>query len=117
MDRFVTRARQLRASQTGAEAKLWQALRNRKLSRWKFRRQWPIDRSIVDFACIDAKLVIEVDGATHSTDAEIARDAYRTRVLETCGYHVLPIPNADVYENLPGVMETILAELEHRVHL
>ena len=117
MERFVRRAQQLRASQTSAEAKLWQALRNRKLSRWKFRRQWPIDRYIVDFACIDAKLVIELDGATHSTDAEIARDAHRTRVLEACGYHVLRILNADVYENLPGVMETILAEIEHRVHL
>jgi very-short-patch-repair endonuclease len=117
MHRFVARARQLRASQTSAEAKLWQALRNRSLSRWKFRRQWPIDQYIVDFVCLDAKLVIEVDGATHSTESELAADAHRTRVLERCGFHVLRILNVDVYRNLPGVLETILAELEHRIHL
>ena len=117
MHRFVARARQLRASQTSAESKLWQALRNRTLSRWKFRRQWPIDQYIVDFVCLDAKLVIEVDGATHSTEGELAADAHRTRVLERCGFHVLRILNVDVYRNLPGVLETILAELEHRIHL
>jgi very-short-patch-repair endonuclease len=52
------RARKLRESQTSAEAKLWQALRNRRLARWKFRRQHPIDRYVVDFVTIDGKLIV-----------------------------------------------------------
>lgn len=75
---------------------------------WKFRRQSPIDRFIVDFVCHDAKLVIEVDGATHGTADERERDRLRTLVLETCGFHVLRVTNADVYDNLDGVRETIL---------
>jgi very-short-patch-repair endonuclease len=66
---------------------------------------------------LDAKLVIEVDGATHSTDNEVVRDNERTQVLEACGYHVMRVSNADIYDNLDGVMETILAELERRVCL
>ncbi len=92
---------------------LWQALRNRMLARWKFRRQHPVDRYVVDFVCLDAKLVIELDGATHSTEAEIARDRERTRILEACGCQVIRFTNAEVYSNLDGVIETILAELEH----
>ncbi|WP_230533001.1 endonuclease domain-containing protein [Microvirga roseola] len=115
MQRFIQRAQQLRQRQTGAEALLWQALRNRKLARWKFRRQHPIDRYVVDFVCLDAKLVIEVDGATHSTDREIRQDVERVRVLEACGYLVIRFVNAEIYDNLDGAVETILAELERRV--
>jgi very-short-patch-repair endonuclease len=59
---------------TNAESKLWQALRNRRLAKWKFRRQHPIDRYIVDFVTLDGKLVVEVDGVTHSTPLEVRRD-------------------------------------------
>ncbi|WP_112663135.1 endonuclease domain-containing protein [Microvirga flavescens] len=114
MKRFVERARRLRQEQTNAETLLWQALRNRRLSRWKFRRQHPIDRFIADFVCLDGKLIIEVDGATHSTDEELRRDVERTLILESCGYLVLRVTNAEVYENIDGVMETVLAALEHR---
>ena len=117
MQRFIQRARHLRHRQTRAEDLLWQALRNRMLARWKFRRQHPVDRYIADFACLDARLVIEIDGATHSTEREIRKDEQRTRVLEICGYHVMRFANAKIYDNLDGVMETILAELERRVHL
>jgi very-short-patch-repair endonuclease len=65
--RFIARARKLRENQTGAEDRLWRALRGRKLSNWKFRRQHPIDRFTVDFCCLESKLVLEVDGATHGT--------------------------------------------------
>jgi very-short-patch-repair endonuclease len=116
MHRFIARARKLREQQTSAEARLWHALRNRKLQGWKFKRQWQIDRYVVDFACLGAKLVIELDGATHGTNAEMARDAGRTRVLESCGFHVLRVSNTEVFENLDGVLDTILAELEHRAH-
>src|SRR5437879_9545187 len=73
MDKFKATARNLRASQTSAEAKLWQALRNRRLARWKFRRQHSIDRYVVDFVTLDGKLIVEVDGATHAESSELAR--------------------------------------------
>jgi very-short-patch-repair endonuclease len=107
MERFKQRARRLRASQTSAEARLWYALRNRNLARWKFRRQHPIDRFVVDFVTLEGKLVIEVDGATHSTALELARDAERTRILESNGFLVLRVTNLDVYKNLGGVLEAI----------
>jgi very-short-patch-repair endonuclease len=107
MERFKRRSRRLRASQTSAESRLWYALRNRKLARWKFRRQHPIDRYTVDFVTLEGKLIIEVDGATHSTDAEITRDAERTRILESYGFLVLRVTNIDVHENLDGVPEAI----------
>jgi very-short-patch-repair endonuclease len=110
----IPRARNFRRTQTSAEAKLWRVLRNRALNGWKFRRRHAIDRFIVDFACIEARLIVEVDGATHSTDAEIARDAARTEMLELCGFALLRIPNADIHEHLEGVRETILAALERR---
>lgn len=111
MDRFRKRARSLRAVQTNAESRLWRALRNRQLDRWKFRRQHPIDRYVVDFVSLERRLVVEVDGATHSTNREMERDAERTLVLEALGFHVIRVSNADVYGNLPGVLNLIFAEL------
>jgi very-short-patch-repair endonuclease len=107
MERFKNRSRKLRASQTSAEAKLWQALRGRRLARWKFRRQYPICGYIADFASVEGKLIVEVDGATHSTEAELARDAIRTRRIEAFGFLVVRVTNIDVYENLDGVLEMI----------
>jgi len=98
-------------SQTSAEAKLWQALRNRRLARWKFRRQHSIDRYVVDFVTLDGKLIVEVDGVTHAEPPELARDAARTKVLETCGFLVVRVSNIDVYDNLEGVMEMIESTL------
>ena len=111
MERFKSRARRLRESQTSAEAKLWQALRNRQLARWKFRRQHPIDRYVVDFVTLDGKLIIEVDGVTHSSPSEIAHDDARTNVLEASGFLVLRVSNTDVYENLEGVLELVQSSL------
>jgi len=111
MDKFKARARSLRASQTSAEARLWQALRNRRLARWKFRRQHPVDRYIVDFVTIDGKLIVEVDGVTHAEPLELARDKVRSDVLAACGFLVVRVSNTDVYENLEGVLEMIESTL------
>jgi very-short-patch-repair endonuclease len=111
MDRFKARARALRVSQTNAEAKLWYALRNRRLARWKFRRQHPIDRYIVDFVTLAGKLIVEVDGVTHSTPLELKRDRARSAVLEACGFHIARVSNSEIYENLEGVLEMIAATL------
>jgi very-short-patch-repair endonuclease len=107
MEHFKRRARKLRARQTSAEARLWRMLRNRRLERWKFRRQHPIDRYIVDFVTLDGKLIVEVDGATHGEADEVVRDVERTRVLEALGFHIVRVNNSDVYENLDGVLEMI----------
>jgi very-short-patch-repair endonuclease len=61
----------------------------------------------VDFVTLHGKLIIEVDGMTHATDAEVAHDIERTRVLESLGFLVVRVTNADVYDNLDGVLEMI----------
>ncbi len=111
MKRPVSRARLLRRNATRAEDLLWKELRNRQLGRWKFRRQHPIDRFIVDFVSLDGRLVIEVDGATHSEPRDLRHDAERTRILESLGFHVVRITNEDVYSNMDGVLNSILHEL------
>jgi very-short-patch-repair endonuclease len=115
MDRFKTRARRLRAAQTSAEAKLWQALRARQMAHWKFRRQRPINEYVVDFVTLDGRLIVEVDGVTHATPAQLAYDARRTRVLEDAGFFMLRFSNTDVYENLDGVLEMIVTTLPKTV--
>jgi very-short-patch-repair endonuclease len=104
----TNRARALRDASTSAEDKLWDALRNRRLGGLKFARQVAIGTYFADFVCRELKLVVEVDGATHSTAAEAAYDETRTHFLEANGYHVFRAHNAEVFENLDGVLETLL---------
>jgi very-short-patch-repair endonuclease len=103
-------ARRLRRNQTDAERVLWFRLRDRRLGGWKFRRQFPIDRFIVDFCCADARVILELDGGQHAVQAEA--DAQRTKVLEAMGYLVLRYWNNDVMGNVDGVLEDIAAVLE-----
>jgi len=84
-------------------------LRNRQLDGCKFRRQVPIDRYFADFACVEAKLVVELDGGQHAE--QIAYDAERTRVIETCGWRVIRFWNHEVLLESEGVCDTILAAL------
>ena len=100
--------------QPSAEAKLWSRLRARRLNGFKFVRQEPVGPYFADFCCLEEMLIVEVDGATHSTDAEIAHDARRETLLRTHGYRILRVLNPDVHENLDSVLETILAALETR---
>lgn len=104
-------ARNLRAAQTDVERKLWRALRNRQLDGCKFRRQFPIDRYVADFACVDAKVVVELDGGQHADRSEY--DAERTRAIEACGFQVLRFWNRELIDNFDGVVETIRRAL-HR---
>ncbi len=92
---------------TSAERRLWQGLRREQIADFQFRRQVILGGFVADFACFEARLVIEVDGATHATDGEIARDTARSAALAAQGYDVLRFTNDDVFHNLDGVLETI----------
>ena len=104
-DKIKPFARQMRQEPTPAEAALWQQLRRKNLGGYKFRRQHPIDRFIVDFFCREARLVIEVDGAIHEYTAE--EDALRTEFLESHGLRVMRFTNEAVLQHMDGVLDAI----------
>ncbi|MFA7262789.1 MAG: DUF559 domain-containing protein [Caulobacter sp.] len=108
MDR-IGRARELRSFQTLAERQLWQLLRGRKLAGLKFRRQVPIDRYIADFACLETRLVVELDGPVHEDRYE--QDEQRTDVLRSLGWHVVRFNNETVIAEPHRVLDGILTEL------
>ena len=108
----TTTARRLRRDQTDAERILWFRLRARRLAGWKFKRQVPIDRFIVDFVCADAKLIVELDGSQHAVRTR--QDEGRTKTLEAMGYLVLRFWNNDVMRNIEGVLEEILNTLNQQ---
>lgn len=106
------RARALRRNRTSAERKLWWRLRELKAQGFKFRQQAPIDHLVVDLVCLSRRLVVEIDGGTHSTPQEQAADRRRERYLKGQGFRILRITNAEVYANIDGVMDLILHHLE-----
>ena len=110
MEEIWNNARALRNNATDAERHLWQHLRGRRLAGYKFRRQYPIAGSIADFACIEANLVVELDGGQHVERS--AEDAARTRRIECNGYRVLRFWNDDVLVRTEDVLEQILCNLD-----
>ena len=112
---FETRcSRELRANATLAEQRMWAKLRNRQVGGYKFARQLSVGPYFLDFACRDEKLALEIDGATHSTDEEIAADARRSAFLAGNVFRILRFQNAEIFENTAGVLDTIPAVLEKR---
>ncbi|HEY1615682.1 MAG TPA: DUF559 domain-containing protein [Rhizomicrobium sp.] len=105
-------ARRLRRERTNAERALWWCVRNRTLDGFKFRRQYPVGPYIADFACLDAKLIVELDGSGH--DAQRAYDAKRDAFLRAEGFRVLRIPNHDVIAHRQGAVDTIWRALQER---
>ena len=98
----------LRQNPTEAESRLWSRLRGRRLNNHKFRRQVPIGPYIVDFLCVEQRLIVEADGSQHSEDI----DAPRTAFLEAQGYRVIRFWNQDILARTDDVLATILAHLE-----
>jgi very-short-patch-repair endonuclease len=96
---------------TPAEKKLWSLLRNNKLAA-KFRRQVPYGRYILDFYCVKARLVIEVDGDQHYTPEGKRRDAVRDATLRSDGLEVLRLRNDEVLSNELGVEELIYRKVQ-----
>jgi len=104
------RARELRRDSTDAERLLWRVLRDRQFISHKFRRQHPIGRYIVDFVCLDRRLVVELDGAHHADQQEY--DADRTAWLQSEGYEVLRFSNREVLTQLESVQQAVWLALE-----
>ena len=104
-----TNARRLRKTMTDAEQALWRNLRDRQVEGCRFRRQVPIGRYIVDFACLERRLIVEVDGGQHEVNQ--ADDAVRDAWLKKEGYRVLRLWNNDVLSNREGVLQKIAEAL------
>ena len=107
----IERARQLRTRLTGAERVLWRRLRLRQIDGHKFRRQHAIGPFIVDFACLERKIIVEVDGGQHG-DAQVSYDRDRTEWLRARGFTVLRFWNNDVMRDVESVLEAIRLDLE-----
>lgn len=111
---LTNRARTLRANSTSAEDRLWEHVRDRRLGGFKLVRQVPIDTYVVDFLCRTQRVIVEVDGATHGEPDQIASDTARTLKLQALGYRVFRCGNGDIYDNIDGVLDELLALLEGR---
>ena len=105
-------ARQLRAASTDAEKLLWSRLRNRQVLGLKFKRQYPVAGYFADFTCIEAGLIVELDGGQHALEREVSRDGQRSAVLASHGFTVLRFWNHDVLTQTDAVLQAILNFLE-----
>ena len=98
-------ARALRRDPSDAEQKLWEKVRGRRSYNLKFRRQYPIGPYVADFCCIEAQLVIELDGGQHAE--AVARDRERTHFIEGAGFRVIRFWNEEVLREMEYVLERI----------
>jgi len=116
-ERVRVRARELRRSSPDAERALWQRLRDRQLAGYKFRRQRPIGRYFADFACLEAGLVVELDGGQHFEADAMEADALRTAELNALGFHVLRFTDREALVERDAVLSRILDWLtSHHPH-
>jgi very-short-patch-repair endonuclease len=106
-------ARKLRRGMTDAERCLWRILRKRQIDGHRFRRQCPIDRFVVDFACLEKALIVEVDGGQHAGSSQ---DHVRDACLAGLGYRVMRFWDNDVLENIEGVYDMIRIALSDSPH-
>ncbi len=109
MNRF---ARALRKNPTDAERHLWNQLRARRLNGFKFRRQRPFGPYVCDFICLEASVVVELDGSQHVE--QMAYDESRDAFLRSYGFRVLRFWNIDVISNTKAVLETIFEGLHRK---
>jgi len=107
------RAKSMRTNATEAEALMWKLLRDRRLVGFKFRRQLPIGRFIVDFVCPSAMLIVELDGSQHAEDK---RDLIRDAWLTSRGYRVLRVWNSDLFTDRTSVLDAIWHALHPAPH-
>jgi very-short-patch-repair endonuclease len=110
-----SKARQLRRNPTDVERLLWQRLRFWQVDGYKFRRQQPLGEYIVDFVCLQKRLIIELDGGQHAQ--EVNYDAVRDAWLRGQGFIILRFWNNDVLKNIDGVMMMILSNVQGTPYL
>lgn len=104
-------ARKLRDTETHAEQRLWQLLRNRQLKGIKFRKQHPLNKFVLDFYCHESKLVIELDGGIHSLETNQLLDLERTTLLKEWGIKVLRFRNEEVINEAEKVLAIIIKHI------
>ena len=104
--KVTNNVRALRKNMTDVEQQLWYKIRSRQLQNFRFRRQHPIGQYIVDFICLEKKLIIELDGSQHAEDQK-KYDSIRDLWLTQQGFKVLRFWNNDVLNNMDGVLITI----------
>ncbi len=105
----------MRSSMSPMEVKLWARLKLMRAEGFQFRRQAPFGPYFLDFVCFRARLVVEVDGAQHTEDAQWEHDRMRDQALEREGFHVLRFWTHQVRENVDGVMHNIRLALGAQV--
>jgi very-short-patch-repair endonuclease len=108
---LITRARSMRKQPSRAERAVWDIVRAGRLG-MKFRRQHPVEGYIADFACIDAKLIVEIDGLSHEDHAQRAYDKTRTQRLDAAGWRVLRIRDVDALSDIADVARRIQCALQ-----
>jgi very-short-patch-repair endonuclease len=109
--RHVAFARRLRREATQAETILWGALRGSQLDGKKFRRRAPIGRYVADFLCVAHRLIVELDGPPHDSEARRQHDALRDSWLCDHGYRILRVPNETVIGGGNIVLDQIRAAI------
>ena len=109
--RTLPYARQNRKDPAVEERRLWERLRDRKLDGAQFSRQGRLGPYIVDFVCLDAKLIVEIDGPLHELPERREKDLERQRWLENEGYRVLRFADRDSRDDIDRVLKRIAAEL------
>jgi very-short-patch-repair endonuclease len=107
--KLTDRARTLRAHSTDAEGALWRHLRGSRLAGFKFRRQHPVHGYIADFICLEANLIVELDGSQHFDHASY--DERRSQQLIAQGFRIIRFWNHDVLLRTEAVLEEILRNL------
>ena len=105
-----SRARRLRKQATDAERCLWRHLRDRQIAGHRFRRQVPVAGFIADFACLEAKVIVELDGGQHTQS--VGYDEQRDRLIEAQGFRVLRFWDNQVFQETQAVLQEIMRALE-----
>lgn len=100
-------SRNLRKNQTPQETKLWALLRNKRFHNLKFKRQYPIGNYIVDFICIEKRIIIELDGGQHNFSENIEKDNIRSEYFVQRDFKVIRFWNNEVDNNIEGVYQKL----------
>lgn len=110
---IIDLARKLRLNPMPCELLLWAYLSNKNILSFKFRRQHPVGRYILDFYCSKKNLAIEIDGSSHKYKKD--EDRFRDDFLESCGIKTLRFSNDEVFNNFDEIIEKIKKELKTEV--